>query len=178
MQILAISGSLRAASSNSRVICALREVAEWNVEVLIYEGLDKLPHFNPDLDGDEPPQEVARLRQLVGTASALVIASPEYAHGIPGVLKNALDWLVASSEFLDMPIALINTSPRATHAQAQLIEVLTTMAGHVQPQASVTLDRLGELGTIDPAEDPESARMLRSVLIELARVCREESVGR
>jgi NAD(P)H-dependent FMN reductase len=72
-----------------------------------------------------------------------LISSPEYAHGVPGVLKNALDWLVGSLEFPGTPVALINTAPRAVHAQAQLREILTTMSARLVESASITLDLAG-----------------------------------
>src|SRR5271165_5402171 len=97
MRILAISGSLRSTSSNTAVLRAARTVAPSGVDIIIYEGLGALPHFNPDLDGNKPPQSVLELRYEVGLADALLISSPEYAHGVPGCLKNALDWLARLS---------------------------------------------------------------------------------
>ena len=75
-----------------------------------------------------PPCEVCALRKNIGQSDGVVIASPEYAHGVPGSLKNALDWLVGSVEFPGKPVAVINTSPRAIHADAQLREILITMS--------------------------------------------------
>lgn len=176
MRILAISGSLREASSNSRALRALRELASPSVAVALYDELGELPHFNPDLDTDEPPAVVARFRQQVGAADAIVISSPEYAHGIPGSLKNALDWLVSSSEFPGKPVALINTSPRATHAQAQLVEVLTTMAGRIQPQASVTISLPGQPSSSDLSGDESAVTLLHQVIDGLATPIQEKSI--
>ena len=122
MRLLAISGSLRRASTNTAALEALARLAPEGVKVLVYGDLAKLPPFNPDDDvEDRPkPEPVETLRALVGASDAIVIAAPEYAHGVPGVLKNALDWLVASETFAGKPVALINTSPRAFHAQASL----------------------------------------------------------
>jgi chromate reductase, NAD(P)H dehydrogenase (quinone) len=139
MRILAISGSLRSISSKTTVLRAAQLLAPPGVEVILYEGLGALPHFNPDLDGDEPPQLVLELRSAVGLADGLLISSPEYAHGVPGSLKNALDWLVASVEFPNKAVALLNTSPRSTHALAQLSEILTTMSARLILEASLTL---------------------------------------
>src|SRR4051794_7422999 len=117
MKILAISGSLRAVSSNTAVLRAAVRLAPDGVEIVLFDGLSGLPFFNPDLDGDQLPAAVAAFRGLIGEADGILISSPEYARGVAGVLKNALDWLVASFEFPNKPVALINTSPRATHAQ-------------------------------------------------------------
>ena len=121
MNILAISGSLRAASINTAFCTAVSELAPPSVNVEIYSGIARLPLFNPDQE-PAPPAPVQEFRYAVGKADALLIAGPEYAHGISGVLKNALDWLVAYEGAVDKPVALINTSPRAHHAYDALRE--------------------------------------------------------
>jgi len=137
MKILALSGSLRAASSNSTLLRAAVRLAPEGVGVVLYDGLGGLPHFNPDLDRtlDDPllPAAVRDLRQRVGEADALLICCPEYAHGVPGSFKNALDWLVGGSEMPGMPVALVNASPRSVHVQASLVEILRTMSAQVVP---------------------------------------------
>ena len=112
----------------------------------LYRDLAKLPPFNPDEDmEDKPkPEPVETLRALVDASDALIIAAPEYAHGLPGALKNALDWLVASETFAGKPTALINTSPRAFHAQASLREILSTMAARLIPEAFVSISLTGK----------------------------------
>jgi chromate reductase, NAD(P)H dehydrogenase (quinone) len=143
MKILAISGSLRAVSSNTAVLRAAVRLAPRGVEIVLFEGLASLPFFNPDLDGDTVPDAVAAFRRLVGEADGILISSPEYARGVAGVLKNGLDWLVGSSEFPSKPVALINTSPRATHALAALTLTLETMSAQLVKDACVTLPLLG-----------------------------------
>ena len=128
VRVLAISGSLRTASSNSALVSAAVHVAPVGVEVSTYSELADVPPFNPDLDTDPAPVGVVRFRAALEACDAILISSPEYAHGVPGVLKNALDWVVGSGELIDKPTALINTSARATHAYASLRETLTTMA--------------------------------------------------
>lgn len=110
--ILAISGSLRARSKNTAPL----ESAGLD----LYRGLGYLPHFNQDLDTEPAPPAVAEWRSRLREAQAVLISSPEYAHGVPGTLKNALDWIVGSGEFMDKPVALLNASPLSTYAQAQL----------------------------------------------------------
>lgn len=130
MKIIAICGSLRAQSSNRALLQAAVNLAPKGMEIAIYEGLEKLPHFNPDDDeeGTTPPPAVAELRSLLAAADGILISSPEYAHGVPGSLKNALDWLVSDGALVDKPIALINASPvGGQFAQASLVETLTTM---------------------------------------------------
>ena len=96
IRVLAISGSLRSASANTAVLRAAVALAPDDVAIALYDGLAELPHFNPDLDGDVAPPSVADFRRQLAAADGILISSPEYAHGMPGVLKNALDWLVRS----------------------------------------------------------------------------------
>jgi NAD(P)H-dependent FMN reductase len=139
VRILAISGSLRAGSSNSRLLDAVAALVPAGVEVIRYDGLGDLPHFNPDVESSGLPAPVADLRAQVARADAIVISSPEYAHGVPGSLKNALDWLVSGVELPGKPVALFNASPNGTHAHAALVEILTTMSARVIGAATVTL---------------------------------------
>src|SRR6202034_4917147 len=103
-----------------------------------YRGLAELPAFNPDDDEDDPPAQVRALRNLVATSHGLFVAAPEYAHGVPGALKNALDWLVARDAFPGKTVALVNTAPRAFHAQAALRETLATMSARLVPDSFAT----------------------------------------
>jgi len=143
LKILAISGSLRAASSNSAVLRVASRVAPEGIDVVVYSGIDRLPYFNPDLDREigDPllPEPVRELRAAIASSDAVLISSPEYAHGVPGVLKNALDWLVGGPEMVGKRVALLNTSPHATHAQASLKETLRTMSVTLVSEASIAI---------------------------------------
>ncbi len=143
MKIIGISGSLRAGSSNTAVLRAAARLAPAGVEIVLFDGIAGLPFFNPDLDNDQAPSAVTAFRALIGSADGVLISSPEYARGVAGVLKNALDWLVGSFEFPDKPVGLINTSPRATHALAALTLTLETMSARLVPDACITLPLLG-----------------------------------
>lgn len=114
------------------------------------------------------PPVVARWRDRVAAADAIVISSPEYAHGIPGALKNALDWLVGSMEFVGKPVGLLNASSASRYAHPQLIEVLTVMSANVVPAASVVIDipRRGA-DAAQLAADPALASTLRGVISAL-----------
>jgi chromate reductase, NAD(P)H dehydrogenase (quinone) len=131
LEFLAISGSLRARSSNTSLLRAMGVLAPSDVKVSPYDGMAALPHFNPDFDDEKQLTAVADFRALVGASDAVLISSPEYAHGVPGALKNALDWTVSSGEFMNKPVALINTSRASSHAHASLVETLTVMMAKV-----------------------------------------------
>jgi NAD(P)H-dependent FMN reductase len=176
MRLLAISGSLRRASTNTAVLEALARLAPQDMKVLLYRDLADLPPFNPDDDvEDRPkPEPVETLRALVDASDALVIAAPEYAHGVPGALKNALDWLVASETFAGKPVALINASPRAFHAQASLREILATMAARIVPEAFAELSLAGKQVTTDEIlADAANARRLKEALEALIRALQQ-----
>jgi NAD(P)H-dependent FMN reductase len=150
-RILAISGSLRDGSSNTILLRAASSVAPPGVEIKLSDALGGLPFFNPDLDGDNVPAAVAEFRAEVGESGGVLISSPEYAHGVPGVLKNALDWLVGSvqCEIVNKPVVLLNASPRATHAQAQLAETLRVMGARVVTTVTLADQIMG--GIVDDA---------------------------
>jgi NAD(P)H-dependent FMN reductase len=183
IRILAISGSLRASSSNTAVLCAAIALAPKNVNITVYRRLADLPHFNPDLDCGAVPHPVTDLRFQLQASDGVLLSSPEYAHGVPGAMKNALDWLVSSGELVGKPVALINTSPRATWAQASLTETLTVMTASLIDEASITLPLLGRgLDEAGIASDPEISPVLRSAVAAFAHAIKScqgqaEAVG-
>ncbi|HQX59134.1 MAG TPA: NADPH-dependent FMN reductase [Burkholderiaceae bacterium] len=142
MKILALSGSLRQASINSALLRAATRFAPPGASVTLFNGLGKLPLFNPDRE-ETPPRTVTRFRARVAASDALLIASPEYAHGVTGTIKNALDWLVGFEPFACKPVAVLNASSRAHHADAALREILKTMAAAIVEPASVLVPPLG-----------------------------------
>lgn len=148
MKVLAVSGSLRAASLNSAFCRAAARLAPPGVTVSIYPGLAELPLFNPDLEA-APPPAVACWREAFAAADAVLVASPEYAHGVTGVIKNALDWLVSFEGAVGKPVGLINTSPRARHAHESLAEILRTMSLDIVEGASLAIPLHGYCRTDD-----------------------------
>lgn len=141
LKLLAVSGSLRKASYNTAAIQALKILSPSYIEILLGE-IGNLPLFNPDREGEIIPA-LEKLKSDLKESSGLIIASPEYAHGISAPMKNALDWLVSGEEFPDTPIMLINTSPRASHALEALKEVLRTMSGNIIESSYVAIPLLG-----------------------------------
>ena len=139
MKIVGISGSLRAGSWNTKL---LREL-----QIDVWEGIGELPHFNPDLDSDDPPAPVRAFRQLLASADGVIICSPEYAHGVPGSLKNALDWLVSDGTLVGKPVVIVTIAPTfGEFAHAQLVETLTTMNWNVLQDASLLVRKNDDYG--------------------------------
>ena len=114
----------------------------------IYGELATIPPFNPDLE-KRLPDSVLRLCDRIIASSVVLIASPEYAHGVSGVMKNALDWMVGNESFVYKPVAVLNTSPRASIAHSALLETLTTMSAQIVHDACITLPLLGSHSTED-----------------------------
>ena len=142
MNILGLSGSLRAGSINSTLLRAAGGIAPSDIKVSIFQRLGELPLFNPDLEMS-PPANVITLYRAVVEADALLIASPEYAHGVSGTIKNALDWLVGFEPFAGKCVAVLNASPRSHHADDALRETLRTMATVIVEPASISIPLLG-----------------------------------
>ena len=169
-QLLTISGSVRAASSNSALLAAAARFAPPAVTVTPYTKLADIPAFSPDLEeGSAPlPSAVVHWRNAVAAADAVLISSPEYAHGIPGALKNALDWLVGSTEFVGKPVGVLSASAASRFAHPQLVEVLTVMSALVVPEATIVIDiprRGADADSI--AASPASARALYTAVAAL-----------
>jgi chromate reductase len=169
VRIISISGSLRSQSSNTTILKAAAMLVSNDVSISLYEGLGTLPHFNPELEGAEGPA-VLDFRRRIRESAGVLISSPEYAHGVPGTLKNALDWMVGSGELVDKPVALINASPSSTYAYASLIETITVMSAKLVRNACVTLPFWDKtLDAAGIADHPEISVLLQRSLEELIR---------
>jgi chromate reductase len=173
MHILSISGSLRSSSINTRLIHVMARLAPAHMEIILYEGLADLPHFTPDLDGENPPASVLSLRQLLQTADGVLLCTPEYAFGVPGTLKNALDWTVSSGEFSGKPVAAISASPLwsgGDKAHASLLLTLTALGANVPEGGKLMIPMINKkLSANDDVVDSETMQALTSVLDALAQ---------
>ena len=172
MNILAISGSLRTDSSNTALVRAAAALAPPPVTITVYDGLADLPHFTPE-NGNHAPASVREFRGLLQSADGVLICTPEYAYGMPGVLKNALDWTVSTGEFLNKPVAAMSASPSATggeQAHASLRLTLTALAAQIVEDAALIVPFVRtKFNAEGVLSDPATARALRSALDALAR---------
>ena len=123
-KVLAISGSTRKNSTNHRLIKAIEQLSEDIFDIELYNHLADLPHFNPDQDNEKESIEVIHFRQLLHDADGVIICTPEYAHGVPGSLKNAIDWTVGTGEFSGKPTMLITASTDGKNGHNALLETL------------------------------------------------------
>ena len=173
INILAISGSLRPNSSNNAVINTAADLVYGPVNFIIYEGLGNLPHFN---DSKDPAPEVIEFRNLLKDADGVLICSPEYAFGVPGVLKNALDWTVSSGEFVNKPVALITAATGGDKAHASLLLTLSALSAQVPDDHKLLISfvraKLNENGEV---KDPATIQSIKSVMEALISTIRVNS---
>ncbi|MBO6807410.1 NADPH-dependent FMN reductase [Thalassospira sp.] len=174
--ITALCGSLRQASINRTLLNAARHVASpHNATIHLFDGLGHLPIFNPDNE-DTDDGNVAAFRAALHRADAVLIASPEYAHGVTGVIKNALDWVVASGEFMQKPVACLS---RATIAQAALIETISTMDARIVTDACITIPLNGKnFGVDDVVQDTSSRDLLDRALGNLTAAIPTDDISK
>jgi chromate reductase len=183
--VCGIAGSLRRGSYNQALLRAARELAPDGMEVRIFDRLGELPLFNQDLEAEGDPEPVQALKRAIGEADALLIATPEYNHGVPGVLKNAIDWAsrpARASVLAGKPTAVFGASPGATgtaRAQSQLRQsfVFTRTPAVLQPEILVfrahdKFDARGEL------TDEKTREFVGKLLGELAHWTRLVGPGR
>jgi NAD(P)H-dependent FMN reductase len=169
-RILLISGSTRGASTNSALLCTAAEVDQ---EARLYDGLSRLPHFNPDDDADPLPPEGAELRAAIADADAVLFCTPEYAGTLPGSFKNLLDWTVGGTALTGKPVAWVKAAAdpaRGGGASATLATVLGYVQARVVDDACrsvpVARDAVGADGRI---ADAAVRAAIKDVLAALAR---------
>ncbi|MFF5923824.1 NADPH-dependent FMN reductase [Streptomyces flavochromogenes] len=175
MKFVALSGSLRAESINTAVVRTAAELCLPPVSMTVYEGLGELPFFNHDVETEGPPPEVMAFRALLESADAVLISSPEYAHGTSGVLKNGLEWVVGGGELVDKPVAVVTASPSMTggdRAQAWVKETLEVMGAHILPE-SLPIPLATAKVAAGRVNDEETLGALRDVLAAMARAAKE-----
>lgn len=174
INLLAISGSVRPNSSNTNILRAMETFAPATVGFIFFEGLTTLPHFDPV--ATEGNSAVASFREQLRAADGVLICTPEYAFGVPGVLKNALDWVVSSGEFNEKPVAAISASPLPSGGDKALASLLLTLTalGTTTTQA-MTLSvagikkKMNERGELTDSQTLEELQIVLENLIDAIR---------
>jgi chromate reductase, NAD(P)H dehydrogenase (quinone) len=171
--VLLISGSLRGNSTNTAALRTAQRVAGIGIVVERYDGVQRLPHFNPDDDVEPLHPAVAELRRQIHRADALVLSTPEYAGALPGSFKNVLDWTIGDDQprsISEKPVAWINTSPRgASHAHESLRIVLGYANAAVVESACAHIPvTAADIGTDGLITDPIIRKEIAAALARLA----------
>jgi chromate reductase len=178
MRVLGISGSLRRDSHNTKLLRAAGEIVEADgAEFEVFDGLKTIPPYDEDDDVGDGPEPVARLREAIASADAVLFATPEYNASIPGVLKNAVDWAsrpLATSSLRNKPVAVIGASTSmfgAVWAQAELRKVLGTAGARVMEVELAVGHAHEHLDEAGHPDDPAQEEALReSVLVLLGEL--------
>jgi chromate reductase len=182
MRILGISGSLRRDSHNTRLLRGVGELLPEGVELVLFDQLDAIPPFNEDAEHESPPA-VAALKAAIAGADALLVATPEYNASIPGVLKNALDWVsrpVQGTPLMGKPAAVIGASTSlfgAVWAQAETRKVLSTIGARVVDREIPIPEADEALGADGLPLDDDARELLEATLTELIELAESERVA-
>ena len=172
MKILGISGSLRVTSSNNAILNFVAKLFPKSVEFNIYKGLKNIPAFD---DSDEPSNEVIEFRNMIREANGVIICQPEYAFGVAGSLKNALDWTVLSGELVGKPVALITAATGGDKAHAALLLTLKALSSKVVDAATLLIPfvrtKLNDKGEVT---SHEIIKALSGVVNALVQTVEEE----
>ncbi|MFD2583071.1 NADPH-dependent FMN reductase [Pedobacter vanadiisoli] len=133
-KVFAISGSTKSSSTNGLYISAISHLLGRDFEVSVFPTIADVPHFNPDLDLENQPKVVRDLREALRKADGIIISTPEYAMGLPGSLKNLLDWTVSSASLSGKPVLALVASTQGEKAYQSIIDILTVLEAKVSPQ--------------------------------------------
>jgi len=173
INVLAISGSLRPNSSNAAILRIIGSIIHDGANYSIYGDIDKLPHFNPSLDSDNPDEPFNKFRHALNESDAIIICTPEYAFGVPGVLKNALDWTVSSGNFNNKPVAVITASLAGDKAHASLLLTFTALGANIPEQAKLLIPfvrtRINDKGEVIDVAILEALKAVTEALIQTVR---------
>lgn len=138
-RILAICGSTRKNSSNLKLLRKIAAVSEESFSFSFFEDIDKLPHFNPDLDSKNPPKIIIDFRNKIEYADAILFCTPEYVFSIPGSLKNALEWCVSTVIFSNKPVGIITASASGEMGKAEIELIMKTLGANFSEKTSILI---------------------------------------
>ncbi len=166
IKIVAISGSLRNNSSATNIVRHVIKTFSGSIDFIFYEGIGKLPHFN---DSEIVPAEVESFRQLLSRADGIFISQPEYAFGVAGSLKNALDWIVSSGEIDNKPLALVTAATGGDKAHAAMLLTFKALNAKIAEGASLLIPfvrtKLNEKGEVINMEIIQSLQLVVEALV-------------
>ena len=173
-KILAISGSTRKASTNEAILRKIKERYAKSIDVVLYDGIDTLSHFNPDFDRETVPESVSTFRNLINEADGVLICTPEYVFSLPGSLKNALEWTVSTVVFSYKPVGLIVASANGTKALESLDIIMSTLIQYPVPDKAKLLigggrSKISATGDIEKEVMSEIEGLVDFLIEEIAR---------
>ncbi len=169
-KIFAICGSTRQNSINLELLKIISALEKETIEIQIFTQIDYLPHYNPDIDNPEKtPTFVSDFRNKLKQADGILICTPEYAMGVPGTLKNALDWTVSSMEFSQKPTALITASTSGEKGHQSLLETLKVIEAKIDKSTSLLISTPKTKIKDGKITDDETLKSIKSVIENLLK---------
>jgi chromate reductase, NAD(P)H dehydrogenase (quinone) len=175
-KILGISGSTRKNSSSETILKFISDSFIDSVDLEIFDGIDKLPHFNPDLDNENPPVEVVEFRKKIERADGIIFCTPEYVFSLPGSLKNAIDWNVSTTVFSNKAIAIIVAAASGEKAFESLQLILTTIESRIAEESKLLIQGVkGKIGINGEIIDVDTAKKITAVIESLIRSIDEKN---
>ncbi len=170
-KIVAISGSTRAASTNLNLIKAIADLTTDRLDLTIFNGLAGIPHFNQDMDNGSSPKEVEDFRHLLRESDGILICTPEYAMGVPGSLKNAIDWTVSSMEFSKKPTALITASSLGEKGHQSLLETLRIIESNITHKTQLLISfAKTKISRENHITNPKTLEQVKTLLDEFEKL--------
>lgn len=180
--ILAISGSTRRLSSNLGLINAIAELFKNTIHIKIFNQISKIDHFNPDLDNEYLPEKVSEFRKELLATDGILICTPEYAMGVPGTLKNAIDWTVSSTVFAQKPVALITASTAGQKGHQSLLDTLRVIEADIPDSSQLIVShiraKLEKNRITDPQLESKVIDVIESLINSIERKINREKLYR
>ena len=156
-KILAIIGSTRANSSNLKLVAKIEALSREIFDFTIFDEISSLPHFNPDLDNDHPPESVVSFRKNIAEADGILICTPEYVFSLPGSLKNAIEWCVSTTVLSQKPVGLITASASGDKASEELQLIMQTLETKFNEDTTLLIKGIkGKINDQLEISDPET----------------------
>ena len=169
-KIFALCGSTRQNSINLTLLKIIATLEKETIEIQIFTQLDYLPHYNPDIDNPEhTPTFVLNFKNKIRQADGILICTPEYAMGVPGTLKNAVDWTVSSMEFSQKPTALITASTSGEKGHQALLETLKVIEAKIDNDTSLLISTPNTKIKDGVITDKETLEKVKSVMKHLIK---------
>ena len=172
-KIVAISGSTRQKSTNESILSNVANMFQGKLDVHLYQDMDQLPHFNPDLTVENVPASIQQFRNRIAAADGVLICTPEYVFSLPAVLKNALEWMVSTTIFSDKPTAIIVASASGEKAFESLNLILTTLEANMHEESKLLIrgakSKINQDGQFSDKETEKQITQLMLSLIDSMR---------
>lgn len=175
-KIIAISGSTRQNSVNLSLINAIVELTSDKLDINIFQRVSDIPHFNQDLDTSDPPEKVTDFRRQLKEADGILICTPEYAMGVPGSLKNAIDWTVSSMEFSHKPVALITASSVGQKGHLSLMETLKVIESDIPESSQLVISFVKTKVKDNKITDADTLEQVKKVIESLLKTIEKREI--